>query len=199
MAQLPQWLTRAVALGLPTYNTAFLIVHEGRDGVWVLLHWWIGGEMLQGFTCFSSYENPGAFVPLPRDAQHADLYLGHFNDESDRVINAAAIALGRSESPKAFDALAKLVHKPSWKNQSLMSALSGLRELRDPRGFDIAFGALSDLNLLRWRLPNPPVWDFRVMAAETIAALGRSDAAYPLIFARCKKSDGGKRSRRHVQ
>lgn len=128
------------------------------------------------------------FLGATRDARFADLYLGYLSDESDRVINSAAIALGKSKSPKAFEALATLVHKPSWKNQSLMSALVGLRELGDPRGFDIAFGALSDLQLRRWRLPDPPVWDLRVFAAETIAALGRSEAAFPLIFNRFQKS-----------
>lgn len=128
------------------------------------------------------------FLAMTRDAKFADLFISHLNDESDRVINAAAIALGKSKSPKAFDALAKLVSKPSWKNQSLMSSLVGLKELGDPRGFDIAFRALSDLKLLRWRLPTPPVWDLRVFAADTIVALGKGEAAYQLIFDRCKKS-----------
>lgn len=128
------------------------------------------------------------FLGMTRDAKFADVYLSHLNDESDRVINAAAIALGKSKSPKAFDALAKLVGKPSWKNQSLMSSLVGLKELGDARGFDIAFKALSDLKLLRWRLPTPPVWDLRVFAADTIASLGKSDATYPMIFDRFKTS-----------
>jgi aminopeptidase N len=128
------------------------------------------------------------FLGTTRDAKHADLYLRHLGDESDRVINAAAIALGKSKSPRAFDALARLVSKPSWKNQSLMSALVGLRELGDPRGAAIAFQALSDLNLLRWRLPTPPVWDLRVFAAETLAALEQSENAFPMIIERFRNS-----------
>ena len=96
------------------------------------------------------------------------------------MTNAAAIALGRSKSPKAFDALAKLVDRPSWKKQSLISALNGLAQLGDPRGYDIAFKALSDLNSPHWTLATP-VWDYRLTAAQTIAALGKSDAAYPLL------------------
>jgi aminopeptidase N len=129
-----------------------------------------------------------SFLGMTQDPKYTDLYLNALNDVSDRVINTAAVALGKTKSPRAFDALAKLVNKPSWKNQSLMSALGGLRQLGDPRGFDIAFKALSDPNLLRWRLPVPPVWDFRIVAAETIVALGKGDAAYPLIFGRFKKS-----------
>ena len=128
------------------------------------------------------------FLGMTRDPKYADLYLKALDDRSFRVINSAAIALGRSKSPKAFDALAKLKDKPSMKSQTLMSTLVGLKELGDPRGFDIAFKALSDLNLLRWRLPNPPVWDYRVFAADTIASLGKSDKAYPLIFERFKQS-----------
>jgi hypothetical protein len=69
-----------------------------------------------------------------------------------------------------------------------MSALNGLNELGDVRGFDIALKALSDVNLLRWRLPTPPVWDLRVFAVETIVSLGKADAAYALILDRFKKS-----------
>ncbi len=128
------------------------------------------------------------FLGMTRDPKYADLYLNALDDQSFRVINSAAIALGKSKDAKAFDALAKLKDKPSMKSQTLISALLGLKELGDPRGFDIAFKALSDLNLPRWRLPNPPVWDYRVVAADTIATLGKSDKAYPLIFERFKKS-----------
>ena len=133
---------------------------------------------------------------MTRDAKFADLYLSYLNDESDRVINAAANALGKSKSPKAFDALAKLVRKPSWKNQSLISALNGLAALGDPRGFDIAFKALSDLNSPHWTLATP-VWDYRITAAQTIATLGKSDAAYPLVSGGLQKGAGRKRRPRH--
>lgn len=128
------------------------------------------------------------FLGMTADPRYAHLYLSFFDDESDRVINAAATALGRCKSPKAFAALAKLVNKPSWKNQSLISALVGLKHLGDPRGFDIAFKALADTKLHRWRLPVPPVWDYRVFAVDTIASLGKSEAAYPLLLGRFKKS-----------
>lgn len=123
------------------------------------------------------------------DAKFTDIYLNALNDESFRVINSAAIALGKTKDAKAFDALAKLKDKPSMKSQSLLSSLAGLKELGDPRGFDIAYKALSDLNLPRWRLSSiPPTWDYRDMAADTIKSLGKSDKAYPLIFERFKKS-----------
>jgi aminopeptidase N len=127
------------------------------------------------------------FLGFSRDAKFADIYLIHLNDRSDRVVNAAAIALGRSNSSKAFDALVKLVKRPSWKNQSLISALNGLREPGDERGYKIAFQALSDLNSPHWTLATP-TWDYRLTAAQTIAVLGKSDAAYPLLLAGFKKA-----------
>jgi aminopeptidase N len=128
-----------------------------------------------------------SFLGMTRDPKFADLYLSYLNDDSDRVTNAAATALGRSKSPKAFAALAKLVNRPSWKNQSLISALNGLRELGDPRGYEIAFNALADLDSPHWTLATP-VWDYRLTAAQTIAALGKSEAAFPLVFTGFKKA-----------
>ena len=165
----PAWETKAFALDEAT--TSLLLKIIKTDKAW-------------------NRASAIGFLGMTRDAKYADVYLNAFHDPSFRVINSAAIALGKSKSPKAFDALAKLKNKPSMKSQTLISALAGLKELGDPRGYDVAFKALSDLNLLRWRLPNPPVWDFRVFAAETIAALGKGDAAFPLVFERFKNSIG---------
>ena len=127
------------------------------------------------------------FLGMTRDAKYAGIYIKAFTDPSDRVINTAAIALGKSKSPEAFAELVKLKDKPSWKNQSLISTLYGLKELGDPRGYDIAYNALSDLSLARWTLA-VPFWDFRIIAAQTIASLGRSSEAYPMISERFKSS-----------
>jgi HEAT repeat protein len=104
------------------------------------------------------------------------------------VVNAAAIALGKSKSPLAFAALLRLKDKPSWKNQSLISALNGLKELGDPRGADLALRALQDADAApRWNLATP-VWDFRIAAAETLAALGKAHEGYPIVYERFMKS-----------
>ncbi|MBS1797886.1 MAG: HEAT repeat domain-containing protein [Acidobacteria bacterium] len=123
------------------------------------------------------------------DPRFAELYLGFLNDPSDRVIAAAAVALGKTKDPRAFDALARLADRPSMKNQSLLSALAGLKALGDPRGYDIALRALTDLNLPRWRLPSiPPGWDYRNSAVDLIVSLGRGETVFPLIFERFKRS-----------
>ncbi len=128
------------------------------------------------------------FLGMAKDPKHADLFIQHFNDESDRVVNAAANALGKSKSPKAFKALLKLKDKPSWKNQSLISALNGLRELGDPRGAALALYALKDEKAApRWTLATP-IWDFRLAAAETLVALGKGNNGYPIVYHRFMKA-----------
>ncbi len=120
------------------------------------------------------------FLGLTKDPKYDEVYLQALNNQSDRVINAAAIALGKSKSTKAFDALVKLKDKPSWKSQSLISCLNGLKELGDPRGTDIAIAALNDIHSPRWWLATP-IWDYPVAAIDTVIALGKSDSVYPLV------------------
>lgn len=124
------------------------------------------------------------FLGMTKNSAYTDLYIKALSNKSDRVVNSAAIALGKTKSDKAFGALFNLPARPSWKNQSLMSALSGLKELGDPRGYNIAFNALQDVYLSRWYLPTPPVWDFRVVAVETIVALNRGSDVLPLLLSR---------------
>jgi aminopeptidase N len=128
------------------------------------------------------------FLGITGDPKHAPLYIGYLTDESDRVVNTAANALGSSKSPLAFDALVKLIKKPSWKNQSLISALDGLKNLEDPRGFEVAINALKDSPAAaRWTLATPR-WDFRIAAARVLAAIGKGNEGYPIVLERFKKS-----------
>lgn len=125
-----------------------------------------------------------AFLGKSGTDKHAEVFLSYLDDKSDRVVNAAANALGKTHSPKAYDALMRLPAKPSWKNQSLISALNGLRELGDARGISLALDALTDKNAAaRWTLATP-VWDFRVAAAETLKALDAGKEGYPIVYQR---------------
>lgn len=129
-----------------------------------------------------------AFLGMSKDPKHAGLYIQYFNDESDRVVNAAANALGKTGSPAAFEALLKLKDKPSWKNQSLIAALNGFRELGDPRGAGLALAALTDAAAApRWTLATP-VWDFRLAGAETLVALGKGSEGYDIVYPRLVRS-----------
>ncbi|MBL8017187.1 MAG: hypothetical protein JNK43_07960 [Ignavibacteria bacterium] len=163
----PFWETAAIDLDKPTREMLLTLIKNERS--------WFQAAALR-------------FLGMTRDPQYVDLYISYLNDQSDRVVGSAAASLGKTRSPEAFDALSNLVNRPSMKSQSLMSALNGLKELGDPRGYDIAYNSLADLKLKRWRLPTPPVWDFRIIAAQTIASLGKSESAFPLIFDRFKAS-----------
>lgn len=128
-------------------------------------------------------------IGLSDDPRNAELFISLLGDPSDRVIASAAVALGRTKSPRAFAALEKLTRRPSMKSQSLLSALAGLKALGDPRGFSIAFDALNDLKRPRWRLPSPPPsWDFRPVAVDLIVSLGRGSEIFPLLSERIDRS-----------
>lgn len=49
-ANLDLWLEKAKESNLPTYNIATLLVHEGREGVFAILNWWIDENMLQTYA-----------------------------------------------------------------------------------------------------------------------------------------------------
>jgi aminopeptidase N len=129
-----------------------------------------------------------SFLGTTNDASYAPLYIECLTDKSDRVISAAALALANTKASGVFDILFKLKDKPSWKNQSLMTALNAMRLLGDPRTVDIALDALKDNPAKpRWTLANNS-WDYRVVAAETLAAFGKGSDGFPIVFERLKKS-----------
>lgn len=124
---------------------------------------------------------------LTRDPKFAPLYVNLLRDESHPVTYAAAIALGRSKSPRAFRALSDVMKIPSWKGENILSGLIGLKELGDPKAMTLALGAVRDEVSRRWTLSTSR-WDFRIAGAEILAALGKGSLAYPLIAERFRKS-----------
>lgn len=66
IGKLSEWLKKSKILGLETYQIAFLIVHGGRDGVWTLLNWWIGENMLQSVTFYTSFDDATQFEETPQ-------------------------------------------------------------------------------------------------------------------------------------
>ena len=69
----------------------------------------------------------------------AGLYQQLVNDQSYGVIKSAALALGQSKSPNAYDSLVSLLEVPSWKDNIKASALSGLSALGDIRARELAY------------------------------------------------------------
>lgn len=127
-------------------------------------------------TAISTLGNTG-------DSLYTALYIDALDDESDRVINAAAIALGKTKSAQALDILMHLENKPSWKNQNRISALNGLEQLGDQRATDYVLNCLLDNRSPRWYLATP-VWDYPFAAANTLVSLGKSSLAFPVLFDR---------------
>ncbi len=123
-------------------------------------------------------------------AENADLFIRHLNDSSDRVIFNAAVALGKTKSPKAFEALVKLMDKPSWKGQSKMAALTGLRFLGDERAAPLALNILKDNHSPRWFL-GAGGWDYPVYAATTLSSLNKGSLGYEIILNRFDKAMQG--------
>lgn len=67
VAKLPEWLEKFQTHSFENYGTAFLIVHEGIDGVWSLINCWVGGEILQSMTFYTSFEAPTEFQTFPKE------------------------------------------------------------------------------------------------------------------------------------
>jgi aminopeptidase N len=122
-----------------------------------------------------------------KNADFIEIYTVALHDESDRVINSAAIALGKTKSPKVYELLMNLESQPSWKNQNRISALNGLQQLGDVRAVEYALNCIKDNRSPRWYLATP-VWDYPFAAVNTLVALGKADLAYPILFERFKKS-----------
>lgn len=123
-----------------------------------------------------------------KDARFASLYNSYLNDRSDRVVFPAAMALAKTKSAGAFDTLKQLISRPSWKNQSLLSALTAMKMLGDERALPLALDALRDSPPKpRWTLANNS-WDYRVVAAETLAAFGKGHEGFPVVLDRFRKS-----------
>jgi len=99
------------------------------------------------------------------DATLASLYKDLLNDQSYAVIKAASLALGQTKSPKAFDALARLLKASSWRENIRVSALAGLGALGDKKAMNLAANYTVQGNL-------PAV---RVAAIKVVGTIGKGD------------------------
>lgn len=95
---LPEWLNRARDLPWPNYRVAFLIVHEGRDGVWTLINWWIEGGLLQSTTFYTGDEGPDDFTLRPTAGSLACVWeLAVIAFERERWVQRVLSRSGRPE------------------------------------------------------------------------------------------------------
>jgi aminopeptidase N len=108
------------------------------------------------------------------DASLASLYKDLLNDQSYAVIKAAALALGQTKSPNAFDVLAGLLKTASWRDNIRVSALAGLGALGDKKATDLAAKYVGQGNL--------PI--VRAAAIKAIGTVGKSDPSAFAIVSR---------------
>lgn len=59
--ELPLWLKKNAIYDLDTYKVATLILHEGKEGCFAILNWWIDENMLQQYVYLKSNINPNEF------------------------------------------------------------------------------------------------------------------------------------------
>ncbi len=116
-----------------------------------------------------------------------NIYKEALTDESDRVINAACIAIGKTKSEEAYSLLMNMENKTSWKKQNRISALNGLEQLGDARAVDYALECLMDNTSPRWYLATP-IWDYPFAAVNTLIALGKENLAYSIFYIRFLQS-----------
>lgn len=58
---LQDWLQNSTNYPLETYHIATLILHEGKEGCFAILNWWIDENMLQNHVFLSTYDHPAVF------------------------------------------------------------------------------------------------------------------------------------------
>jgi len=104
-----------------------------------------------------------------KDASLADAYRQLLADRSYAVIRAAAVALGQTKSPNAYEALSRLIDEPSWRDTIRASGINGLAALGDKRALD--------LGLKFYVAGNPNA--VRIGALALLGSTGRDD---PRVF-----------------
>ena len=65
--ELPTWLNLKNSFNSDTYKIGFLIIHFGTEGVFSIINWWVGQNMLNSNVFFSNYSNPNIFKKISGD------------------------------------------------------------------------------------------------------------------------------------
>lgn len=67
IAQLPEWLALKNSFDATHEHIAFLIIHSGTEGVFSILNWWVGKNMLNTHIFFSDPNHPEKFQLISGD------------------------------------------------------------------------------------------------------------------------------------
>jgi HEAT repeat protein len=107
-----------------------------------------------------------------KDPALANIYQQLLNDESYRVIRAAAEALGQTKSESSYESLMKLIDTPSWRDTIRASGLAGLAALGDKRALDVALKYAATGNSTQ----------IRTSSINILATVGKNDPrVFPVI------------------
>ena len=101
-----------------------------------------------------------------KDPTLAVVFQKLLDDQSYKVIRAAAVGLGQTKSPNAYDSLVKLLNIPSWRDNIRTAGLVGLAALSDKRGIEAGLKYAERGNY-------PQV---RTAAVQLLGILGKNDA-----------------------
>jgi aminopeptidase N len=112
-----------------------------------------------------------------KDPALAPVFARHLEDRSYAAIRNAALGLGATKSPAAYDALMKLIQTPSWRDTIRASGLGGLAALEDPRALETGLSYAKDTRV-----------SVRAAAMTLIGAVGKSDTrAFPVVSEALRK------------
>ena len=67
LQQLPHWLKMENSFNASHDNCAFLILHAGTEGIFSIINWWVGRNMLNTHVFVSDFESPDTFTRISGD------------------------------------------------------------------------------------------------------------------------------------
>lgn len=67
LKKLPVWLAQKNSFDASHEHVAFLIIHAGTEGVFSILNWWVGKNMLNTHVYLTDYKQPGQFQKISGD------------------------------------------------------------------------------------------------------------------------------------
>ncbi|MEL6391314.1 MAG: hypothetical protein AAFR97_01090 [Bacteroidota bacterium] len=65
--EIPKWLSMENSFDASHESMAFLIVHAGTEGIFSIINWWVGTNMLNTHIFITKYENPSQFRKISGD------------------------------------------------------------------------------------------------------------------------------------
>lgn len=66
-SELPDWLSLKNSFNHQHDKIGFLILHFGTEGIFSIINWWVGQNMLNTHIFFSDYSNPEFFNKISGD------------------------------------------------------------------------------------------------------------------------------------